>query len=136
MSATLTSEATTFAPIEPLLESLGARGIKIPQPEEVRDYLTRFPDVIGVTEKACDLTHSEFAGRAELSLELYRDPEIYDPHLILYIRQEKYDSDIMKAIERIHDGYEEDMFDLEGWLLVTTDFDRPREMQNGFRKPL
>ncbi len=131
MSATLTTEAITSAPVEPLLERLRARGIRIPRPDEVSDYLIRYPDVIGVTEKACDLTRSEFAGRAELSLELYRDPEIYDPHLILYIRQEKYDSDIMEAIERIHEGYEEDMFDLESWLLVTTDFDRPREIRDG-----
>ncbi|MCI0665687.1 MAG: hypothetical protein L0220_31920 [Acidobacteria bacterium] len=131
MSATLTSEATTYAPVEPLLKRLRERGIIIPEPDEVRGYLTRYPDAIGVTEKACDLTRSEFAGRAELSLELYRDPEIYDPHLVLYIRQEKYDSDIMEAIERIHDGYEEYMFDIEGWLLVTTDFDRPKEMRNG-----
>ncbi len=129
MSATLTTEATVSATIESLLQRLRARGIKIPRQDEVRDYLTHYPDVIEVTEKACDLTRSEFAGRAELSLELYRDPEIYDQHLILYIRQEKYDSDIMEAIERIHEGYEEDMFDLEGWLLVTTKFDRPGEIQ-------
>jgi hypothetical protein len=50
------------------------------------------------------------------------------------IQKLTYDTDITDAIERIHDGYEEDMFDLEGWLLVATDFDRPKEIQMAFER--
>lgn len=131
MSMTLTTEATASASIEPLLESLRARGIKIPRPDEARDYLARYPDVIGLAEKVCEMTRAEFAGSAELSLELYRDPEIDDRYLTLYVRREKYDNSIMEVIERIQMGYEDELADLSGWLLVTTDFEAPGETQNG-----
>jgi len=125
MSATLTAETTASGHVEPLLERLLGRGIKIPRPDEVRDYLERYPDVIGLTEKVCNLARVEFAGNAELSLELYIDPEIDDPHLTLYVQQETYDQSIWDGIERIREGYEDEVADLSGWLHVTVDFRAP-----------
>lgn len=125
MSATLTTEATTFAPVEPLLEKLRARGIKIPRPDEMRDYLTHYPDVIDLTAKVCEMTRMEFEGIAELSLELYIDPEIDDPHLVLYVQQDTFDQTTRDKIERIQDGYEMELADLSGWLHVTTDHRAP-----------
>jgi len=52
MSATLTTETTASATIEPLLQRLRARGIKIPRLGEARDYLADYPDVIEFAAKA------------------------------------------------------------------------------------
>lgn len=125
MSAILVDETTTPAMVEPLLESLRARGIKIPRPDEVRDYLLRYPDVIELTEKVCEMTRAEFDGSAELSLEFYVDPEIDDPHLTLYVQQESYDQSTWDGLERIREGYEDEVADLSGWLHVTVDFRAP-----------
>jgi hypothetical protein len=125
MSATLTAEVITSVPVEPLLESLRAQGIKVPRPDEVRDYLLRYPDVIGLTEKVCGMTRAEFDESAELSLELYRDPEIDDQHLVLYVRQDHYDQIMWDKIERIQDSYELELADLSGWFHMTADFRAP-----------
>src|SRR5262245_50751337 len=91
MSATLPSEAITFAPVEPLLERLQARGIRIPRLDEISDYLARHPDVIELTVEVCEMARREFEGIAGLSLELYIDPEIDDPHLTLYVQRDTFD---------------------------------------------
>src|SRR5574341_1900533 len=127
MSATLITETITALPVEPLLEQLRAQGIRIPRPAEVRDYLTRYPDVVAVAGKASELASAEFAGRAELSLELYVDPEIDDRYLTLYVRQNTYDLDIMKMIERVQEGHDCELDGSSGWFLVTTDFQPPKE---------
>ncbi len=125
MSAVLTTEAIEAVLVEPLLESLRARGIRIPRPAEVSDYLTHYPDVIELAEKVCELTREEFDGSAELSLELYRDPEIDDQYLTLYVRPDVWDQVTWDKIERIHYGYELELADLSGWFLVMADFRAP-----------
>lgn len=122
MSATLIAEAITTQPVEPLLPQLRAAGIRIPRPAEVRDYLTRYPDLVALTRKVCALASAEFAGKAALSLELYVDPEIDDRYLTIYVRRESYDDAIWEAIERIRASYEDEIAALSGWLHVTVDF--------------
>jgi len=122
MSATLIAETIDILPVEPLLERLRAQSIRIPRPGGVHDYLTRYPDILSLTRKVCELASAEFAGKATLSLELYVDPEIDDPHLTLYARQDPYDQSIWDGIERIRESYEDEIADLSGWLHVTVDF--------------
>ena len=122
MSAILIAETITTSSVESLLEELCAQGIRIPRPAEVRDYLTRYPDMLSLTRKVCELASEEFAGKTTLSLELYVDPEIDDPHLTLYVRQTPYDQSIWEGIERIRESYEDEIADLSGWLHVTVDF--------------
>ncbi len=126
MSATFITETIAALPIEPTLERLCAQGIRIPRPAEVRDYLTHYPDVIAVAGKACEAASALFAGQAELSLELYVDPEIDDRYLTLYVRQNTYDPNIMEMIGRVQEGYDCELDASSGWFLVTTDFQPPR----------
>jgi hypothetical protein len=127
MSATLIAETTAALPIEPLLEQLRAQGIRIPRPAEVRDYLTRYPDVIASVRNASAVAVPAFAGKAVLSLELYVDPEIEDRYLTLYVRQNTYDQDIMERIERVWESYDCELDASSGWFLITTDFQPPGE---------
>ncbi|HEX9666759.1 MAG TPA: hypothetical protein VGA95_09430 [Thermodesulfobacteriota bacterium] len=108
--------------IEKTLNHLQESGIVIPKPSEVLDYLSRYPDIIGLLISVCELTVQRFDSQTRLSLELYRDPEIEDEYLTFYIRQQKYDENLMKRIEGIRANYEKMLVGMTGWLLVTTDF--------------
>jgi hypothetical protein len=108
--------------IEKTLNHLQESGIVIPKPSEVLDYLSRYPDIIGLLISVCELTVQRFDSQTRLSLELYRDPEIEDEYLTFYIRQQKYNENLMKRIEGIRANYEKMLVGMTGWLLVTTDF--------------
>jgi hypothetical protein len=112
--------------IEELLEHLKSDQIVIPNPEEVSDYLRQYPDIIDLVEFACEETRSHFLLPTQLSLELYRDPESDDEYLTLYVRQEKYEEDIMDVIEDVWSTYEHELTTKLGDFLITTDFDFPR----------
>lgn len=56
----------------------------------------------------------------------YRDPEIKDEHLTLYIRQPRYGADIMAGIEHLSDAFSDQLEHASGYLLLTTDFSSPR----------
>src|SRR5438105_2273501 len=70
-------------------QALGSLPVVIPRVEEVAEYLEGHQDLLDLVLSACQHAHSEFGGQAELSLELYRDPEIADQYLTLYVRQQR-----------------------------------------------
>jgi hypothetical protein len=108
--------------VEPWLEALRLKGIRVPRPAEVRAYVNRFPDIVPVARQACDLVVTEFAGKAKFSLEVYVDPEIDDDYLMLYVQAGGYDAAINQALESIFAIYSEDMTDGTGWMMVMQDF--------------
>jgi len=71
--------------IETMLEYLASIQVIVTNPEEVCDYLSRYPDIIELVMLACEETRSRFLLSTQLSLELYRDPEIDDQYLTLYV---------------------------------------------------
>jgi hypothetical protein len=107
---------------ETLLEWLRLADIRVPRLAEVRDYLKRFPDVVPAVRHIGDLAVAEFADKAELSLEIYVDPEIDDPHLRLYVRQEPFDSATWPQFERIQEACADALAETEGWLHVGPDW--------------
>ena len=64
--------------------------------------------------------------RAQLSLELYRDPEVSDAYLTLYARQEDYEPGLMDELEEVSKQLDEHLEGTSGFLLLTTDFQPPR----------
>ncbi len=92
----------------------------------MREYLLRFPDMIHLTPFVCEMVWERFRSSAQLSVEVYQDPEIEDEHIIIYVRQANYDVDIMDTIEKIHATYKSKLTGKSGWLLVTTDFRPPQ----------
>jgi hypothetical protein len=112
--------------IEETLSSHLSKGIMTSQPAEARDYLLRHPDMVDLLSFVSKRTSERFGTSAQLSLEVYRDPEIRDEYLCLYVRQENYDEHIMDIIENIRAEYEEEISEKSGWLLVTTDFRPPK----------
>jgi hypothetical protein len=113
--------------IESVLASLCSLQILIPRPAEVRGYLLRSPDLADLLPFIGGVAREGLGIETHLSLEWYHDPEIEDEYLTLYVRQEHYDGHIMDIIERVRSAYEEKLAERSGWLLVTTDFRRPRK---------
>ena len=94
---------------------------------DVPDYLAAHPDVLFVLNAALRSIErrTEFAGM-ECSLELYRDPELPDRYLVLYIRASHYPDSIMDSIEAIRADLEPLLADCSGRLIITTDFQPPK----------
>ncbi len=118
--------AAVTSQIETALTSISSKKIIIPQSNKVREYLLRFPDMIHLTPFVCKIVWDRFWSSAQLSVEVYHDPEIEDEHIIIYVRQGNYDADIMDTLQELHSQYEAELTGKSGWLLVTTDFRPPQ----------
>jgi hypothetical protein len=112
--------------IEQWFDQLGQHQIAVLQPAEVRDYLLRYADMFDLVLSVCKSAREKFAAPTQLSLELYRDPEIEDEYLTLYVRQKNYEANILDTIENISAPFDPELSTKSGWLLVTTDFSPPR----------
>lgn len=112
--------------VEETLNLLRSLNVVIPQPALVRDYLFCHPDMTRLLVPICDAARQRFGARAQLSLEVYRDPEIEDEYFTLYVRQKKYDEDVLRQIKEIRKYYAEILAGKTGWFLLTTDFQPPR----------
>lgn len=97
-------------------------GIIIPRPLEVQGYLDRYSELCDILPAASRNVRERFDGSAQLSLELYRDPEIEDEYLTLYVRQEHYDSDILDELNGIAASFDGQLRLTPSWFLITTDF--------------
>jgi hypothetical protein len=119
-------EADLNSDVEAGLAFVRSEGIIIPDPEEVGGYLLAHSDLLSVLSKICAAAASKFGTDAQLSLELYRDPEINDDHLTLYVRQRRYRWDLLDIIDQILLAVEPTFSDKANWFHVTTDFRPPR----------
>lgn len=112
--------------IEKVLLNLSLKGIEIPKPTEVREYLINNNDMTGLLMNFGRRAYERFAFGSQVSLEVYHDPEIDDEHLVLYIRKDIYNSNIMEEIENISKEFDGDLISKSGWFIMTTDFRPPR----------
>jgi hypothetical protein len=94
--------------------------------ESVRQYLLSHHDMFDLVIEMCRATSREFEMGSKVSLELYRDPEIAGTHLVIYVRQRPYSSDIIQRTNAVMDRFAEDLANSTGWVLLTTDFQPPR----------
>jgi hypothetical protein len=101
------------------------QGVIVPAKAEVLEYIAAYPDVLLAVVNASLLARNEFGISAQLSLELYEDPEIDDVHLSLIVRQETYSADIMDKIDKVCAAYEPYIQAFGGWFIFTTDFRKP-----------
>ena len=112
--------------IDENLDNIRKIGVLIPQQNQVYNYLFHHPDMINVSLHICKATEEKFRNQAQLSLELYQDPEIKDEYLTLYIRQKEYNENIMDDIKEVRTSCERLLAEKNGWLLITTDFMIPK----------
>ncbi|MGC8825515.1 MAG: hypothetical protein ACP5TV_00750 [Anaerolineae bacterium] len=111
--------------IASLLGRLQQKGLRVPEPRTVLDYLVEFPELIDVVEKVVNIAQIRLPD-AQLSLELCQDPEFEGSYLALYVRFNQYDDRVIERLDLIEDEYLTLMEGKRGSLLITTDF-RPPE---------
>jgi hypothetical protein len=112
--------------IEQILSQVKLLEILIPDPDDVKNYLLNYPDIIDLIIPICELVKEKFKHPAQVSLEVYHDPEIVDEYISIEIRQQKYDESVMKRIKEIGIKCEIELIGKKGWIFVTTDFRQPR----------
>jgi len=112
------------AEIVSLLDRLQQLGVRLGKQGEIRDYLLQFPELIEVIPLAVRATLNHLP-KAQLFLKVYRDPEIEDQYLVLYVRVQRYDESVMERIEAAEREYIDLLIGKEGWLQLSTDFREP-----------
>ena len=93
---------------------------------EVQGYLADHPEMLASVHRGCRAAGERLGDRAQLSLELFRDPEADDQYLTLYVRQARYEPDLLDRIEDLTAQLHEEAPDAAESLLITTDFQPPR----------
>jgi len=112
--------------IDMLVGGVLKNGIRIPEVPKVKNYLSNFPELIEILPLVCKLAKKKFPpDKAQLSLEVTKDFSGDTEFLILYVRQEQYDENIMEILDDIRSTYGEKLIGKNGWLLVTTDYCPP-----------
>lgn len=107
-----------------LIKDLTARGVVMINVPVVKDYLTLHPDFIGaIRDSITNLQTVTEKANTQFSLEICNDPDITYANLNLYVRQKKYDDDIMNKIEAVQ-AYLAGRWRDEcgGYFLITTDY--------------
>jgi hypothetical protein len=61
----------------------------------------------------------------QLSLMVYRDPEIDDRYLTLRVRSARYDDTLREAIRAVQNRMADDLNSASGWLHIGTDYRPP-----------
>jgi hypothetical protein len=100
--------------------------IVIPNVSEVGAYLVKHADLAALLPDICGEARHALGAGVELSLELYKDPEIADCYLTLYVRMEKYEPDILDRLHAVSEAFNQRLEDIPGYFLLATDFARPR----------
>src|SRR5260370_17187718 len=78
----------------------------IPNPSEVHSYLKQHPEIPSILPALAKAARDEFQEPAELSLEVYHDPEIDDHYLTLLFRLPVYDSNTIKIFTPAWEKFE------------------------------
>ena len=89
---------------------------------DIDGYLMEHPTLRSLLPRICEHARGEFGCGAELTLELYRDPEIDDRYLTLLVRQPQYDANIVERLDQLAAQFADELDRCTGDLLVTTDF--------------
>jgi hypothetical protein len=119
------SRGMKAGPLMAVKSKVRSANILIPRRKELEQYLSRHTRLARIIPQVCAAARETFGPEVELSLELYKDPEIDDRYATLYVRQEQYDPSIMERINAVNSRFDEELSDVSGYLLITTDFRRP-----------
>jgi hypothetical protein len=111
------------ATVDALLEGV-AKNAQLANKPQIREYLLQFVDLAEVVPHAVEAAKQHFP-EAQLVLEVYRDPEIDDEYLALYVRLSRYDDTVMERIAAAEAEYLDRLAGKSGWIQLTTDFRTP-----------
>ena len=104
--------------------AIARQRIAIPDRQAVVEYLNLHPDLRELLTDIAAKTRRLFGPDVELSLEIYKDPEIDDRYLALYVRHDHYGPEILQRIEKVNRAFDDRLEKASGYFAVTTDFHR------------
>lgn len=81
--------------------------IRFPLCDVTIEYILQHQNIYDIIIYACIATEECFRERAQVSLELYRDPEIKDEYLTIYVRQITYEPNLIDEIDKLSEKFEE-----------------------------
>ena len=106
-----------------IFHHLGEHRVLVPNAREVEDYFAVHPQLALMLPSIGADVRRTLGPDVELSLELYKDPEIDDRYLTMYVRKETYESDMLDQLEAIRDRFNGVKWrEIPGYFLLTTDF--------------
>jgi len=124
LSYFLEVSTSVFREVEAVTGWLIEEQVRLHDARQIRDYIAEFPDLIGVIPQAVQAVKKHLP-EAQLILKVYRDPEVEDRYLVLYVRLPRYDEKVLERIEAAETEFIDRLADVKGWLQVTTDFGEP-----------
>ena|SRR2546422_2282271 len=105
--------------------ALARQQVLLPALTPVRAYLRSHAALGRLVPAVCAEARNEFGFEAELSLQVYHDPEIKTRHLTLYVRLPAYDTTILGRMDRVIEHFNDELSTASGFLLITTDLRQP-----------
>jgi hypothetical protein len=112
--------------VEFLLSTMASDGVVLQDPTSIRNYLHKYSDLVLILLPIYMVVQERLGSETQLTLQLYRDPEIEDEYLTLYARTNNYDQAYIDKVMEISRQVGSLLTDAAGWLLVTTDFRPPQ----------
>jgi hypothetical protein len=103
-------------------------GVEITNRSQVEAYLNDHGDLAGIVPIVCAQGRKEFGEEAGLNLCVYRDPEIDDQYLSLYVRLPATGQAGMERVERFSRTFDDQLCEASGYLLISADFRTPRAL--------
>jgi hypothetical protein len=122
------SNAGRKRPLRGRLETqLAEQRIQVLHAAQVRAYLRHDVVLARLVPNVCAEARREFGAQAQLTLRVYRDPEIRkSQHLTLNVRLPSYDKRILERLDRVTQSLDSKLARAVGFILVTTDLCPPR----------
>ena len=111
--------------METLLDWL-AQQVHVRSPHAIRDYLSKYPDIIDVVPQAIGAAKRHFP-EAQIVADVYQDPQINDQYLVLYVRLKNYDDSFIERLENAEADFLNQLAGKSGWIQLTTDYRKPGE---------
>jgi hypothetical protein len=94
-----------------------------------KEYLLQFTELLDVIPKAVDAVKRHFP-EAQLTMDVYQDPEIDDHYLVLYVRSKYYDDLSIERLQKAEAEFLNQLVNKRGWIQLTTDFRKPEEVSH------
>jgi hypothetical protein len=112
--------------IEDIIQHFYDTNTRMEKLSRIREYFYRFPDIAELSMDVANLVHDSFNSDAQLFLETRGEQNSEDEYLALFIRMRDYDDSVMERIKSIREEYALNLAELNGWFLLTTDYQPPR----------
>jgi hypothetical protein len=109
-----------------ILQRLAGYGILVPKAPDVAAYIGQYVQLAQLLPNIGAEVREALGPQVELTLELYKDPEVDDRYLTMYVRKEQYEADIWDHLQSISERFNNQLEEVPGYFLLTTDFSRPR----------